>query len=197
MATSSSNSSGTTTPAMQQGDGGYGLAVIGCGTMGIAVLSGILDTQRSLSSSGGRQAALDNLSQSVESIDNPEDLTQLPTRYYACVSRPESGKRLRRDVFPEKEWPQVQVVVGENVRAAREADVVMLGCKPNMVEDILKEEGMHEALRGKMLVSICAGLRIEQMQGWVGKETTVIRAMPNTPSKVSLEAAVGGSLFLC
>lgn len=188
MAPSSSNSSGTTTPALQQGGNGYTLSVIGCGTMGIAVMSGVLDTQRALSSTSGRQATLDNLAQSVESIDDPNDLTHLPSQYYACVSRPESGKRLRRDVFPEKEWPQVEVVVGDNVRAAKLGDVVMLACKPQMVEDILAEEGMREALKGKMLVSICAGLRIAQMEQWVDEETIVVRAMPNTPSKVSERA---------
>lgn len=168
----------------------YSLAIIGCGTMGIAVLSGILDTQRSLSSSPDNgQGAMDGLANSMEDLQDPADLTYLPSRYFACVSRKESGKRLR-STFPSDQYPELEICVSDNVRAVSEADVVMLGCKPQMAEDILNQQGLREALKGKLLVSICAGLRIEQMEAWVDDSTKVVRAMPNTPSKVSRGAVV-------
>jgi pyrroline-5-carboxylate reductase len=77
------------------------------------------------------------------------------------------------------------MLAGENVKGCKEGDVILLGCKPQLAEDILAEEGVKEALEGKMLVSICAGLRIEQLQKWVHPSTKVVRAMPNTPAKVS------------
>jgi pyrroline-5-carboxylate reductase len=43
---------------------------------------------------------------------------------------------------------------------------------------------MREALGGKLLVSILAGVTIAQMSDWVDASTTVVRAMPNTPSRV-------------
>ncbi|CAO1624393.1 unnamed protein product [Jaminaea pallidilutea] len=162
----------------------YSLAIIGCGTMGVAVLSGILDTQRSLSSSPDNgQNAMDGLASSMEDLQDPADLTYLPSRYFACVSRKESGKRLR-STFPSDQYPELEICVSDNVRAVSEADVVMLGCKPQMAEDILNQQGLREALKGKLLVSICAGLRIEQMEAWVDDSTKVVRAMPNTPSKI-------------
>jgi pyrroline-5-carboxylate reductase len=54
-----------------------------------------------------------------------------------------------------------------------------------MVKLILAEEGMSEALEGKILISICAGVTMSQLKSWVPSSTIVVRAMPNTPSKVS------------
>jgi pyrroline-5-carboxylate reductase len=54
-----------------------------------------------------------------------------------------------------------------------------------MAKSILLIEGMQEALAGKIVISICAGVTIAQLKSWVPPSTTVIRAMPNTPSKVS------------
>lgn len=153
--------------------------------MGIAILSGVLDSQKALQSS--QSQSLSSSIASLSTTDNEsseDDLSQLPTRFIACVSRVESGRRLKKEVFPKSQY-DVEVLVGENVKAAKEADVILLACKPNMVQDILAEDGMKEALKGKLVVSICAGLRIQQMRDWVDSDTKVVRAMPNTPSKVS------------
>lgn len=57
-------------------------------------------------------------------------------------------------------------------------------CKPQLAHAILGEEGIKEALEGKLLISILAGVTISQMTAWVLPSTKVIRAMPNTPCKV-------------
>jgi pyrroline-5-carboxylate reductase len=51
---------------------------------------------------------------------------------------------------------------------------------------ILTLPGMKEALKNKCLISICAGVTILQMQEWLDPSTHVMRAMPNTPCKVSM-----------
>lgn len=43
---------------------------------------------------------------------------------------------------------------------------------------------MSEALEGKLLISILAGTTISMMREWVPSTCTVVRSMPNTPSKV-------------
>lgn len=58
-------------------------------------------------------------------------------------------------------------------------------CKPQLAQSILAEEGIKDALDGKLLISILAGVTISQMKAWVHDSTKVIRAMPNTPCKVS------------
>ena len=44
---------------------------------------------------------------------------------------------------------------------------------------------MQEALENKLLISILAGVTISQLTQMVGPTTKVVRAMPNTPCKVS------------
>jgi len=44
---------------------------------------------------------------------------------------------------------------------------------------------MQEALEEKLLISILAGVTISQLTQMVGPTTKVVRAMPNTPCKVS------------
>lgn len=88
----------------------------------------------------------------------------------------------------------VKIVQNDNVAACAEADVILLGCKPYMVKDILQVEGMKEALQGKLLVSICAGLPVEQMEEFLYGNVTdasnikdrcrIVRAMPNTASAI-------------
>ena len=43
---------------------------------------------------------------------------------------------------------------------------------------------MADALDGKLVISICAGVTSAQLKSWVPESTTVVRAMPNTPCKV-------------
>jgi pyrroline-5-carboxylate reductase len=49
----------------------------------------------------------------------------------------------------------------------------------------LMQEGMDKALEGKMVISICAGVRLEQLKDLCPASSLCLRAMPNTPSKVS------------
>lgn len=62
-------------------------------------------------------------------------------------------------------------------------DLPLDSCKPQLVSSLLAEIP-REALEGKLLVSICAGVTIAQMKSMVPESTVVVRAMPNTPAKV-------------
>ena len=57
-------------------------------------------------------------------------------------------------------------------------------CKPQLAQAILSEPGLKEAMAGKLLISILAGVTLSQLTSWVLPSTRVIRAMPNTPCKV-------------
>ncbi|CEH19043.1 pyrroline-5-carboxylate reductase [Ceraceosorus bombacis] len=192
----------------------YTLGIVGCGTMGIAILSGILASSKafaaaallqsqvqsqSVSQSGsGADFANEALSESVADLLGEEEgeeeeeerrrkrmeLKYLPGTFYACVARQESARRLKSVFAKEEGEGSVRVVAGDNVLAAQRCDVVLLACKPHMVADILREEGMRDALKGKLVISICAGLRIQQIAHSLHPTSTVVRAMPNTPSKI-------------
>ena len=70
-----------------------------------------------------------------------------------------------------------------NVAAASEADIVLVGVKPVMVPDLLRE--IAPALRpGTVVVSLAAGVTIATFESIVGDAIPVVRSMPNTPAVV-------------
>jgi len=81
----------------------------------------------------------------------------------------------------------------DNVTAAREADYLFLGVKPQMMAGMLS--GIREALQARtspcVLVSMAAGLSIARIREMAGVDFPVIRIMPNTP------AAIGQGVVLC
>lgn len=71
----------------------------------------------------------------------------------------------------------------DNIAEATRADVVILGVKPQMAASVFAVPGMADAVRGKMLISLCAGVRIAQLEAWA-PGARVVRAMPNTPALI-------------
>ncbi|KAL9117891.1 MAG: hypothetical protein Q9187_005567 [Circinaria calcarea] len=110
-----------------------------------------------------------------------------PTRFIACVIREESAKRLKKTLLSN----DLTIIQNDNLRGVQEADVVLLGCKPQMVKTVLSQEGIREGLKGKLLISICAGVTVDQIEetlygqskGGEGR-CRVVRVMPNTASLV-------------
>lgn len=70
-----------------------------------------------------------------------------------------------------------------NTDAAAAADIVLIGVKPAMVPDLLRE--IAPVLRpGTIVVSLAAGVTIGTFESIVGDDFAVLRSMPNTPSLV-------------
>lgn len=147
-------------------------------------------------------------------LNAPEDT--LPSNFVVTVGREETVRKLNK-VFKGMgrlgEAVEVRGGPGVNTKTAAEADVILVwsvppayraeeiemdgvpadtfaSSKPNMARNILSEEGMSEALDGKLVISICAGVTMAQLKSWVPSSTIVVRAMPNTPCKVSLSSAL-------
>lgn len=88
----------------------------------------------------------------------------------------------------------MKILQNDNLTGVKEADVVILGCKPYMLNDVLGVPGMRDALQGKLLISVLAGVHAKQiedtlyLEGESGarseKRCTVVRAMPNTAAMV-------------
>jgi pyrroline-5-carboxylate reductase len=90
----------------------------------------------------------------------------------------------------------------ENVGAARDADVILLGVKPQQMADVVREiapalgssaaEDAHAAghsnavdgrpATGKLLISFAASVKTSAIEEAAGQAVAVIRAMPNTPA---------------
>lgn len=152
--------------------------------MGIAVLSGVVASLESAASSSTRPSTKWE-SHTPGTLTPDQDASSTPSQFVACVSRAESRTKLQ-GVFGALGdlGKTVKVVAGENLNAVKQSDVVILCCKPQLAHGILSEEGMVDALEGKLLVSILAGVTQTQLSSWVRPTTRVIRAMPNTPCKI-------------
>lgn len=98
------------------------------------------------------------------------------TKFVACVNSEGSAKRLHA-AFSES---RVTVLVKENVKGMKAADVVLLGCKPYMIEDVLGQPDVATALKGKLLISFLAGRTIGKIKSCInGSDIHATRAMMN------------------
>ncbi|MBL4906658.1 MAG: pyrroline-5-carboxylate reductase [Sneathiella sp.] len=62
-------------------------------------------------------------------------------------------------------------------------DVIILAVKPQVMENVIPTyKGFAE--KGALIISIAAGTRIELFEKYFGRETAVIRTMPNTPAAI-------------
>jgi pyrroline-5-carboxylate reductase len=61
--------------------------------------------------------------------------------------------------------------------------MALICLKPQHMQDALDVDAMREALAGKPVVSIAAGVRLEQLARWL-PGSALIRAMPNTPAVI-------------
>ncbi len=123
------------------------LTVLGCGTMGRAILGGL-------------------------HADGVADGWTVR----ATVRHADRAARLARDLG----WVTVST---DNLEAARGADVVVLATKPQIARGVLTADGMEDALRDTLVVSLCAGVRLSQLEAWA-PSARHIRAMPNTPALI-------------
>ncbi len=119
------------------------LAVLGCGTMGEAIVRGLL-----------RSGKLE------------------PAQIFATDRRPEVARALA-----EKHGVRTG---SDNREACQAASVVLVCVKPHEVGPLLADPALGALLAGKLVVSIAAGVRLDQLAGWLPK-SGVVRAMPNTP----------------
>ncbi|KAF1834919.1 pyrroline-5-carboxylate reductase [Decorospora gaudefroyi] len=160
------------------------LTVLGSGTMGIAIMGGVMS---SLASSKTK-ATLDPTSA-------PKDTPNL-SKFIACDQWAPAEQNVRK-ALDHYNFP-LQTLTNQNLKGVQEADMILLSCKPHGYKDILGAEGMRDALKGKVLVSILAGVTQQQIEGFLYPEGSgqvegacrVVRVMPNTASFVGESMSV-------
>jgi pyrroline-5-carboxylate reductase len=80
------------------------------------------------------------------------------------------------------------IIQKSNIEAAREAGIILLSVKPQVIEKVLGE--IAPAIDGKKLViSIAAGIVIAKIEKVLKDGSRVVRVMPNTPALVLAGAA--------
>ena len=126
-------------------------------------------------------------SSSLDFSTSDEDLLpRVPSQFIACVRRPESVERVSSSLSAYRD--SLKILQDDNLRGVRAGDVVVLAVPPLAAEGVLTIPGMREAMEGKLLVSILAGVTVAQIEamlfgdGRYGNTNgcKIVRAMPNT-----------------
>jgi pyrroline-5-carboxylate reductase len=99
-----------------------------------------------------------------------------PEQIVATVAHPERAHALSAQYGVE--------VTTDNLAAAQQADVILLGVKPIQVPGVVA--AIQPALGpGKLLLSFAASVKTTSIEEAAGHELGVIRAMPNTPAMLA------------
>ncbi|PMD53645.1 pyrroline-5-carboxylate reductase [Hyaloscypha bicolor E] len=102
--------------------------------MGAAILSGVLESCSRAQANGEEP----KISRFIATVNSEGSADALQRRFEAYADR-------------------FDVRRGENVTAMREADIVLLAFKPYMVDLVLRQPGVREALAGKLIISVLVG----------------------------------------
>jgi pyrroline-5-carboxylate reductase len=74
--------------------------------------------------------------------------------------------------------------VADNSEAVREADLVVLAVKPQQMAEVARGIALALAERRRVVVSIAAGIRLADLERWLGTGTAIVRTMPNRPALI-------------
>lgn len=85
-----------------------------------------------------------------------------------------------------------QIKVANSVNdLVKNVDIIILAVKPDMIESVVEQ--IKTDLQDKhIIVSIAAGITLEQLHKFVGRQAKIVRCMPNTPALV-----LEGMTMLC
>ena len=118
-----------------------------------------------------------------------EDSGSEKDEFIACVRSEDSAERLRKALADYGD--RTSIKVNDNVAAASSADVIVLGHKPYMLKGVLSQDCMADALRGKKIISILAGITNQQVREVLDSVSSgqkidceITRAMPNMGARV-------------
>jgi pyrroline-5-carboxylate reductase len=76
------------------------------------------------------------------------------------------------------------VITADNRAAAKDADAIILAVKPQVIRTVAEELAPLIGQRRPLVISIAAGIRETSLRDWLGKDTAIVRTMPNTPALV-------------
>ncbi|MGX6978384.1 pyrroline-5-carboxylate reductase [Vagococcus elongatus] len=80
-----------------------------------------------------------------------------------------------------------------NTELVQQADIIILGVKPQKLPDVLNEIASEIKDSKKIVVSIAAGFNITKIQSFLGDEAKIVRVMPNM--NIAIRRSVSGLSF--
>ncbi len=77
----------------------------------------------------------------------------------------------------------------DNREVADRADLLVLAVKPQVLADVTKTLATTVQKKKPLVISIAAGVRIEDIDRWLGGGLAIVRAMPNTAALIGSGAS--------
>ena len=87
-----------------------------------------------------------------------------------------SSQLARLKVFPD--------VASASAAAALEVDVIIIAVKPQVMPEVARS--LAPSMKQQLVLSVAAGIRLQDLSRWLGGHKKLIRAMPNTPALISM-----------
>jgi len=75
-------------------------------------------------------------------------------------------------------------VTADNAELAAAVDVVVLAVKPQVLHEVCASISEAIKTHRPLVMSVAAGIRIGDIDRWLGGENAIVRTMPNTPALV-------------
>lgn len=75
----------------------------------------------------------------------------------------------------------VDIQVCNNVEAIRTADIVLLAVQPHLLAELLQEPHMSDSLRGKIIISVLAGVTVNDIQSAITMNLETAAAQHTSP----------------
>ena len=72
----------------------------------------------------------------------------------------------------------------DNLAVVADADVVVLAVKPQDMAGAARDIARGLTDRRRLVVSVAAGIRLSDLERWLGKAVPMVRAMPNRPALI-------------
>ncbi|KAJ5395979.1 uncharacterized protein N7487_010282 [Penicillium crustosum] len=153
------------------------VTILGCGKLGTAILQGLLQST------------------------NPE----LRVSHVTVTTKTLEGvDRIKKTIgFIDSKSPEVEFCNGDSTRAAELADIIIIGCKPKALSEILSE--LPAPNGRKILISLAGGVTLNDLarvyrsthpMTMTGDEVDplIVRAIPNIAASLQQSATVCSSL---
>jgi len=75
-------------------------------------------------------------------------------------------------------------VTEDNAAAVRDAEVVVLAVKPQEMARVALGIAAETAARRRLVISVAAGIRLQDLRRWLGPGVPLVRTMPNRPALI-------------
>jgi pyrroline-5-carboxylate reductase len=80
------------------------------------------------------------------------------------------------------------VATSDNTAAVRDTPTWVLAVKPQVIKSVCASLQAAAQREQPLIISIAAGIRVEQIERWLGGGIAVVRCMPNTPALIGAGA---------